>query len=223
MNFIMTEGGKRREGILSLLEDTNMPLSGTELARHFNVSRQVIVQDIALLRAEDQKILSTYRGYVLEKDQVKKKKYIRVFCVCHSTEDTRDELQTIVDYGGHVLDVAVDHPLYGQIRADLIINNRLDVEEFVERMDRYKAQPLKVLTGDYHYHTVTAESEKNLDFIEQELRKKGYLKKSKGNKKSTDIVRILRRRPISHYIVGRAPFFNQVQHNWSNLRMLLTH
>ena len=111
----MTEGGKRREGILSLLEDTNMPLSGTELARHFNVSRQVIVQDIALLRAEDQKILSTYRGYVLEKDQVKKKKYIRVFCVCHSTEDTRDELQTIVDYGGHVLDVAVDHPLYGQI------------------------------------------------------------------------------------------------------------
>ena len=75
MNFIMTEGGKRREGILSLLEDTNMPLSGTELARHFNVSRQVIVQDIALLRAEDQKILSTYRGYVLEKDQVKKKKY----------------------------------------------------------------------------------------------------------------------------------------------------
>ena len=165
----MTEGGKRREGILSLLEDTNMPLSGTELARHFNVSRQVIVQDIALLRAEDQKILSTYRGYVLEKDQVKKKKYIRVFCVCHSTEDTRDELQTIVD-------VAVDHPLYGQIRADLIINNRLDVEEFVERMDRYKAQPLKVLTGDYHYHTVTAESEKNLDFIEQELHKKGYLK-----------------------------------------------
>lgn len=176
MNFIMTEGGKRREGILSLLEDTNMPLSGTELARHFNVSRQVIVQDIALLRAEDQKILSTYRGYVLEKDQVKKKKYIRVFCVCHSTEDTRDELQTIVDYGGHVLDVAVDHPLYGQIRADLIINNRLDVEEFVERMNRYKAQPLKVLTRDYHYHTVTAESEKNLDFIEQELRKKGYLK-----------------------------------------------
>ena len=61
-----------------------------------------------------------------------------------------------------VLDVAVDHPLYGRIRTYLIINNRLDVEEFVERMDRYKAQPLKVLTGDYHYHTVTAESEKNL-------------------------------------------------------------
>ena len=67
-----------------------------------------------------------------------------MFCVCHSTKDTQDELQTIVDYGGHVLDVAVDHPLYGQIRADLIINNRLDVAEFVDRMNRYNAQPLKV-------------------------------------------------------------------------------
>ena len=169
-------GSERRDKISATMQENRMPVPGKELASFYNVSRQVIVQDIALLRAEDQKILSTYRGYVLEKDQVKKKKYIRVFCVCHSTEDTRDELQTIVDYGGHVLDVAVDHPLYGQIRADLIINNRLDVEEFVERMDRYKAQPLKVLTGDYHYHTVTAESEKNLDFIEQELRKKGYLK-----------------------------------------------
>lgn len=111
-----------------------------------------------------------------DRESEKKRKCIRVFCVCHSTKDTQDELQTIVDYGGHVLDVAVDHPLYGQIRADLIINNRLDVAEFVDRMNRYNAQPLKVLTGDYHYHTVTAESEKNLDFIEQELRKKGYLK-----------------------------------------------
>ena len=156
---------KRRDGILSLLEESDIPLSGTEL-----------VQDIALLRAEDKKILSTYRGYVLDRESEKKRKCIRVFCVCHSTKDTQDELQTIVDYGGHVLDVAVDHPLYGQIRADLIINNRLDVAEFVDRMNRYNAQPLKVLTGDYHYHTVTAESEKNLDFIEQELRKKGYLK-----------------------------------------------
>ena len=160
----MTEGGKRRDGILSLLEESDTPLSGTELAHRFKVSRQVIVQDIALLRAEDKKILSTYRGYVLDRESEKKRKCIR------------DELQTIVDYGGHVLDVAVDHPLYGQIRADLIINNRLDVAEFVDRMNRYNAQPLKVLTGDYHYHTVTAESEKNLDFIEQELRKKGYLK-----------------------------------------------
>ena len=169
-------GSERRQELLQLLSGTQTPISGTSLAKHFTVSRQVIVQDIALLRAEDKKILSTYRGYVLDRESEKKRKCIRVFCVCHSTKDTQDELQTIVDYGGHVLDVAVDHPLYGQIRADLLINNRLDVAEFVDRMNRYNAQPLKVLTGDYHYHTVTAESEKNLDFIEQELRKKGYLK-----------------------------------------------
>ena len=169
-------GSERRQELLQLLSGTQTPISGTSLAKHFTVSRQVIVQDIALLRAEDKKILSTYRGYVLDRESEKKRKCIRVFCVCHSTKDTQDELQTIVDYGGHVLDVAVDHPLYGQIRADLIINNRLDVAEFIDRMNRYNALPLKVLTGDYHYHTVTAESEKNLDFIEQELRKKGYLK-----------------------------------------------
>ena len=167
---------ERRKEILKTLRSSDFPVAARELAAKFGVSRQVIVQDIALLRAEDKKILSTYRGYVLDRESEKKRKCIRVFCVCHSTKDTQDELQTIVDYGGHVLDVAVDHPLYGQIRADLIINNRLDVAEFVDRMNRYNAQPLKVLTGDYHYHTVTAESEKNLDFIEQELRKKGYLK-----------------------------------------------
>ena len=92
----MTEGGKRRDGILSLLEESDTPLSGTELAHRFKVSRHVIVQDIALLRAEDKKILSTYRGYVLDRESEKKRKCIRVFCVCHSTKDTQDELQTIV-------------------------------------------------------------------------------------------------------------------------------
>ena len=68
----MTEGGKRRDGILSLLEESDTPLSGTELAHRFKVSRQVIVQDIALLRAEDKKILSTYRGYVLDRERDRK-------------------------------------------------------------------------------------------------------------------------------------------------------
>ena len=147
----MIEGDIRREKIIEIMSNQKEPVSGSDLAKKFGVSRQVIVQDIALLRAEDKKILSTYRGYVLDRESEKKRKCIRVFCVCHSTKDTQDELQTIVDYGGHVLDVAVDHPLYGQIRADLIINNRLDVAEFVDRMNRYNAQPLKVLTGDYHF------------------------------------------------------------------------
>ena len=80
----------------------------------FKVSRQVIVQDIALLRAEDKKILLLTGDMFLTGKSEKRENDIRVFCVCHSTKDTQDELQTIVDYGGHVLDVAVDHPLYGR-------------------------------------------------------------------------------------------------------------
>jgi biotin operon repressor len=106
-NFIMTEGGKRRDGILSLLEESDTPLSGTELAHRFKVSRQVIVQDIALLRAEDKKILSTYRGYVLDRESEKKRKCIRVFCVCHSTKDTAGismpEELSIIGYNNSLL------------------------------------------------------------------------------------------------------------------------
>ena len=74
-------GSERRQELLQLLSGTQTPISGTSLAKHFTVSRQVIVQDISLLRAEDKKILSTYRGYVLDRESEKKRKCIRVFCV----------------------------------------------------------------------------------------------------------------------------------------------
>ena len=167
---------ERRGQIITLLKDSSKPISGTELAKRLSVSRQVIVQDIALLRAGNKNILSTNKGYLLYDDHAPEKTYRRTVRVRHTNDQILDELYTIVDYGGRVRDVVVEHDIYGQITVDLIINNRLDVAEFVDRMNRYNAQPLKVLTGDYHYHTVTAESEKNLDFIEQELRKKGYLK-----------------------------------------------
>ena len=93
----------------------------------------------------------------------------------HATEDTLDELQTIVDLGGQVLDVSVEHELYGNIRADLLIQNRLDAAEFAEKMEHCQSQPLKVLTKGVHFHTVTAQSQRNLDLIETALREKGYL------------------------------------------------
>ena len=105
----------RRYQILKLLENQHKPVSGTVLSKLFGVSRQVIVQDIALLRAENKEILSTNKGYVLfkpvEEDGSKK----RVFRVTHSMENMEDELNCIVDNGGYVLDVLVDHDLYGQI------------------------------------------------------------------------------------------------------------
>lgn len=170
------DGDKRREMIMEILTRETSPVSGTELAKCVGVSRQVVVQDIALLRAENKEIMSTNKGYLLYHPlQGKEKAYVRVFRTNHDTEHTLDELNTVVDYGGRVLDVSIEHALYGQISVDLIINNRLDAAEFVSQMTTTKDQPLKSLTGGCHYHTVAADSEKNLDIIEMELKRKGYL------------------------------------------------
>ena len=109
----MTDGEMRRMNILEILNNRTTPVSGTELAGKLGVSRQVIVQDIALLRADNKEIMSTYKGYILHSPDKDSREYMRVLRVNHGTEDTLDELQTIVDYGGRVLDVSVEHGLYG--------------------------------------------------------------------------------------------------------------
>ena len=167
-------GSERRAQIASLL-DSKRPLSGTELARRLGVSRQIIVQDIALMRAENKNILSTNKGYLLYDSAELTGRYRRVFHVRHTTEQVRDELLTITDLGGAVLDVCVEHELYGQIRVDLLIATRADAMEFSDRLEASSGAPLKMLTQDDHYHTVTASSERLLDLIEAELDNKGYL------------------------------------------------
>ncbi|MDW2796017.1 transcription repressor NadR [Clostridium boliviensis] len=170
------DGSRRRKKIMELLTEEGKPISGGDLAQRLGVSRQVVVQDIALLRAENKTIMSTNKGYLLQQEKEEMKhSCIRVFQTSHKTEDTLDELNTIVDYGGRIRNVLIEHQLYGQIEVDLIINNRLDAAEFMQRMKYSKDQPLNVLTGGCHYHTVEADSEKNLDFIEEELKNKGYL------------------------------------------------
>ena len=160
---------------MELLNAGGQPVAGGDLARRLGVSRQVVVQDIALLRAENERIISTNKGYLLHRGEDEDKQALRIFRTSHRTEDTLDELNTIVDYGGRLKNVLIEHQLYGQIEVDLIINNRLDAAEFVEQMKSSNDQPLNVLTGGCHYHTVEADTEKNLDFIEAELKKKGYL------------------------------------------------
>lgn len=168
------DGSTRRQAIIEYLENKTTPTNGTELARQFNVSRQVIVQDIALLRAENRNILSTNKGYVLFHPQ-EKTGHTAVIMVRHNAEETLEEMRSIVDFGGSMLDVFVDHDLYGQIRADLVINDLQDAEEFCEKMRRSTSRPLKVLTDECHYHTIVAPSEKALQMIKKDLREKGML------------------------------------------------
>ena len=166
------EGRERRERIIDILKNSDEPLAGTERAARLKVSRQVIVQDIALLRAVDKNIISTNKGYMFFEPHEAMCR--RIFMVKHTDEQMRDELNSIVDNGGQVLDVIIEHDVYGPITVDLQLSTRHDVDEFMERI-MGNARPLKYLTDGVHYHTVEAESEKALDRIENVLKQKGYL------------------------------------------------
>ncbi len=168
------EGDSRRDKIIEMLNQAPEPLSGAALAKQLKVSRQVIVQDIALLRAYDKNILSTNKGYILYQPETKAV-YKRTVSVMHTDGQMQDELYTIVDCGAHVLDVVVEHEVYGQITADLFLRSRTDVDEFIEKIAKSKAQPLKTLTNGAHFHTVEADSEDVLARVERQLDARGYL------------------------------------------------
>ena len=172
-------GETRRTQILQLLKEQGAPLSGAALAKVFSVSRQVIVQDIALMRAENHRILSTNKGYLYRTEASENTQPKRVFFVKHNTGQVLDEFMTVIELGGRILDVAVEHEIYGQIRVDLLIETAQDARNFMEKISDCRDNPLKVLTDDCHFHTVAAPSEKLLDLIEGELRQKGYLHQAK--------------------------------------------
>lgn len=164
---------ERRNEIIDILKKEQTPLSGTELAKRLGVSRQVVVQDIALLRAVNKNILSTNKGYLLFGDQ-KSDKVRRSICVCHKDEEILDEFFAVVDCGGRVLDVVVEHEIYGQIMVDLIINSRQDAIAYMEQRRDKNAKPLNILTNGVHYHTIEADSEETLDRIEERLKELGF-------------------------------------------------
>lgn len=164
-------GTDRRKRILFLMRESDTPLSGTQLGKETGVSRQVVVQDIALLRTEGHPIVSTAKGYFLDEP----KQAVRVMKVYHTDAQVEDELTTIVDLGGSVLDVMVNHRVYGKVTAPLDIKNRRDIKGFVNNLQTGKSTPLLNLTSGYHFHKIAAESEEILDEIEEALREKNYL------------------------------------------------
>ena len=161
---------ERRMAIVNLLLASKTPVSGGELAEKFNVSRQIIVQDITVLKGLGYEIFSTHHGYVLQKSPLVK----RIFKVKHSNEQTEEELNCIVDNGGIVMDVFVWHKVYGKISAQLNIFSRRQVTQYLDGVRTGKSTELMNLTGGYHYHTVCAESEEILDKIASALDKKDY-------------------------------------------------
>ena len=164
-------GSERREQIIRQIQESKAPVSGTKLASLYSVSRQVIVQDIALIRAAGYEIISTNRGYILNQP----KTVCRIFKVQHTDEQLEEELNTIVDLGECVDNVMIHHRVYGKMEAELALSSRRKVGAFMEDIRSGKSSPLKNITSNYHYHKVSADSEETLDLIEQELREKGFL------------------------------------------------
>lgn len=172
---------ERRKSIINTIEESNVPLSGAVLAKKFGVSRQVIVQDIAILRSRYEKLVSTARGYMITNSnednsiEIPAGKVVRIYKVVHTDADTEAELNAIVDMGGEVVDVFIKHPMYGLMRGKLHISCRRHVHEFVAQVEEGQTTPLMHLTSGIHYHTVAADSEETLDLIEAELKKMNFL------------------------------------------------
>lgn len=165
------KSAERRREILSFLGNADNPVPANVLKDRLNVSRQVIVQDIAILRANGYDVISTNRGYLLNVRQ----EAARVFKCRHSFEQLVDEGGLIISLGGRIEDIFVNHRVYGRISARLGLHTRLHVEELYRSLVSGASKPLMSVTDGYHYHTVSADSEQTLDKIEQALREKGYL------------------------------------------------
>jgi len=162
---------KRQNEILDILKKAKEPVAARDLANRFGISRQVIVQDLAVLRVANPDIISTYRGYVMQTSTAHR----REFKVRHEDSRTEDELTLIVDLGGHVVNVSISHKIYGRVTAELNVSSRQDVQEFMAAMRFSRSRNLSNATNGFHYHLVEAASEERLDQIEKALEEQGFL------------------------------------------------
>jgi len=187
------KAGERREQLKKILAQSAVPVSGSALAKMLSVSRQVIVTDIAILRAEGFEIISTSQGYMTP--EIKQCK--RIFKVHHTREECESELNLFVDCGAVVKDVFVSHRAYGVLRGELDIRSRLDVQAFLESIRSGKSTLLSSTTEGYHYHTLLAPSESVLDTIENRLWEMGFLAKTLDYEPEELKENIQERRPAS--------------------------
>ncbi len=166
----MNKTEERRKGIVSLLLKEQKAVSGSMLSDTFGVSRQIIVSDIAALKGAGYEIISQHNGYVIKFSPL----LTREIKLRHTSDQTEDELSSIVELGACVVDVFVWHRAYGKISVPLNISTKKDVEQFIRNIKSGKSSELMHITSGYHYHTVRAENKQILDAVESLLTEKGY-------------------------------------------------
>lgn len=166
---------ERRKRIGRLIASSALPITGSELATRMGVTRQIVVQDVAVLRAGGAPILATPAGYIWL-DKASSPRAVRVLSCKHATlEAAKEELMIIVRAGGTVRDVIVEHPIYGELTGSLMLRTPEAVETLIDRLNKPGVQMLASMTGGIHMHTIEASSEQILDEIEHALMKAGIL------------------------------------------------
>ncbi len=166
------DSSNRKNNILEILKQASSPVSATSLSKKFGVSRQIIVGDVALLRAAGYDIDATPRGYVMGADKTTNRS--RIVCQ-HQDADTERELNIIVDNGCHVVDVIVEHPVYGQLTGLLNIGSRYDVKVFLQKVAESDAHSLCQLTDGIHIHTIEYPDSDALERTIAELKEAGFI------------------------------------------------
>lgn len=168
----------RRQRLAELLATSSKPLSGTELGQRLGATRQTVVQDVAILRARGEPIVATARGYMVASALVPTR-HRALLAVRHRPDQTADELSTLLDLGLRVVDVVVDHPVYGEIRGALMLESQEDLREWLRGLQERRAHLLSELTDGTHLHTVEAPRLDLLDRAREALRQRGYLLETK--------------------------------------------
>ena len=163
---------ERRNLIINLLKEGNSSISASFLANKFNVTRQIIVADIALLRASGYQIIADNKGYKLNNTN---SDFIKRIAVQHSKSDVNNEFYAIIDNGGKIIDVIVDHPVYGKISAEINISSRYEADEFVVKLNETNSNPLSLLTQGIHVHTIEIPNEESFERIKTKLTELGIL------------------------------------------------
>ena len=171
----LASADSRRRRILEFLRQHRAPITGGELARRLGVSRDSLVQDVAILRAGGEQIVATPKGYRLPESSPHLQ---RAILACrHTPERTEEELEILVDHGVKILDVIVEHPVYGELRGSLAIESRADVRDFLTQVRTSHAALLSSLTGGVHLHTVEASRPEMILRAKRRLRERGLLLK----------------------------------------------
>ncbi len=163
---------ERRNQILTELRTAEEPIPAGALAKKLSVSRQIIVGDVALLRAAGEPVTATPRGYVL---QVPEGGTRRTVACRHTPEEMEWELNLMVDQGCTVENVIVEHAVYGQLSGELALSSRYDVSEFMKNVRKSGAKPLCDLTDGIHLHTIRCRDQEMFERVVRALEEAGFL------------------------------------------------